>query len=139
MSSIANRRADDLLLETMLAPPPLEEARRSLEFWSRRRSCLPFYRLRDRREADEMIRRWRMRLAAAERAHFGTGLFGLIRRVLARDRLSWGVWQEPTLVALAWRLVPRRVALVAVAALAVVLASLATVGLGVIVLVLQAA
>jgi len=138
MSSIADRRADDLLLEKMLAPPPLEQARGSLEFWSQRRSGLPFYRIRERREADEMIRRWRMRLAAAERARFGTGLFGLIRRLLARERGSWGVWQEPTLVALAWRLVPRHVALVALAALGIVLASLAAIGLGVIVLVLQA-
>lgn len=85
-----------------------------------------------------MIRRWRLRLAAAERARFGTGLLGLIRRLLARERLSWAVRQEPALVALAWRLVPRQVALVAVAALAVMLASLAAIGVGVIALVLQA-
>ena len=139
MSSIANRRADDLLLETMLAPPPLEQARSSLEFWSRRRSGLAFYRLRDRREADEMIRRWRMRLAAAERARFGTGLIGLIRRLLAREQRPWAIWQEPALVALAWRFLPRQVALVAVAALAVTLVSLAAIGFGLIALVLQAA
>jgi hypothetical protein len=139
MSSIADRHSDDRLLEKMLAPPPLEQARRSLEFWSQRRSGLPFYRLTDRREADEMIRRWRMRLAAAERAHFGAGLFGLVRRLLARDQRSWAVWQEPTLALLVWRLVPRQVALIAIAALAVVLVSLAAIGLGVIALVLQAA
>jgi hypothetical protein len=139
VSSIADRHADDLLLEKMLAPPPLEQAHSSLEFWSQRRSGLPFYRLRDRREADEMIRRWRMRLAAAERARFGTGRFGLVRRLLARERRSWGLWREPTLIALAWRLVPRNVALVALAALGLMLASLATIGLGVIVVVLQAA
>jgi hypothetical protein len=139
MSSIADRHADDLLLEKMLAPPPLEQARRSLEFWSRRRSGLPFYRLRDRREADEMIRRSRMRLAAAERARFGTGIFGLIRRLLAGERRSRLIWQERTLVALAWSVVPRRVAVFAVAALGLVLASFAAIGLGVILLVLQAA
>ena len=139
MSSIADRHADDLLLEKMQAPPSLEQARSSFEFWSQRRGGLPFYRLSDRREADEMIRRWRMRLVAAERARFGTGLFGLIRRLLARERVSWTVWQEPALVALAWRLVPRQVALVAVAALAVVLVSLAAIGFGLIALVLQAA
>jgi hypothetical protein len=139
MSSIADRHSDDRLLEKMLAPPPLEQARRSLEFWSQRRSGLPFYRLTDRREADEMIRRWRMRLAAAERAHFGTGLIGLVRRLLAREQRSWAVWQEPTLALLVWRLVPRQVALIAIAALAVVLVSLAAIGLGVIALVLQAA
>ena len=122
-----------------MAPPPLEQARSSLEFWRQRRSGLPFYRLSDRREADEMIRRWRTRLAAAERARFGTGLFGLIRRLLARERRSSTGWQEPPLVVLAWRLVPRQVALVAVAALAVVLVSLAAIGFGIIALVLQAA
>ena len=86
-----------------------------------------------------MVRRWRTRLAAAERARFGTGLFGLIRRLLAREQRSWAVWQEPTLVVLAWRLVPRRVALAVLATLGVVLASLAAIGLGVILLVLQAA
>jgi len=120
-----------------MAPPPLEQARSSLEFWSQRRSGLPFYRLSERREADEMIRRWRTRLAAAERARFGTGLLGLIRRLLAREQRSWAVWQEPALVVLAWRLVPRQVAVVAIAALAVVLVSLAAIG--VIALVLQAA
>jgi hypothetical protein len=139
MSTVANRHPDEHLLEKMLAPPPLEQARASLEFWSQRRSGLPFYRLRDRREADEMVRRWRTRLAAAERARFGTGLLGQIRRLLALEQPSWPIWQTRTLVALALRAVPRRVALVAMAALGVVLASLAAIGLGVIVLVLQAA
>jgi hypothetical protein len=139
MSSVANRRADELLLEQMLAPPPLEQARTSLDFWLRRRNDLPFYRRRDRREADEMIRRWRTRLAAAERARFGTGLFGQVRRLLALDQWSWPIWEPRTLVALAWRVVPRRAALVALAALGVMLVSLAAIGLGVILLVLQAA
>jgi hypothetical protein len=122
----------------MLAPPPLEQARASLEYWSQRRSGLPFYRLRDRREADEMIRRWRTRLAAAERARFGTGLVGLFRRLLAREQPPWTVWQGPALIALAWRFMPRPVALAALAALSVVLVSLAAIGLGLVVLVLQA-
>lgn len=86
-----------------------------------------------------MIRRWRTRLAAAERARFGTGLFGQIRRLLAVEQRSWPIWQERTLVAFAWRVVPRRLALVALAALGAVLVSLVAIGLGVIVLVLQAA
>jgi hypothetical protein len=138
MSSLVNRRADEVLLEQMLAPPPLEQAHTSLEFWSQRRSRLPIYRRRDRREADEMIRRWRVRLAAAERARFGTGLFGQIRRLLTLEQRSWPFWRTRTLVALAWRIVPRRAALVALAALGVVLVSLVAIGLGVIVLVLQA-
>lgn len=138
MSSVVNRHADEVLLEKMLAPPPLEQARASLEFWAQRRNGLPVYRRRDRREADEMIRRWRTRLAAAERARFGTGLFGLVRRLLAREQGPWPIWQERTLVAHAWRIVPRRIALVAMAALGVVVVSLATIGLGIIILVLQA-
>jgi hypothetical protein len=134
---VTDRHADDLLLRKMLAPPPLEQARTSLEFWSARRSGLPLYRLRDRREADEMIRRWRTRVAAAERARFGTGLLGLIRRLLALEP-PWPIWQKRTLVALAWTVVPRRAAVVAMAALGVVLFSLAAMGLGLIVLVLQA-
>jgi hypothetical protein len=138
MSSVVNRHADELLLEKMLAPPPLEQARASLEFWTRRRSGLPFYRLRERREADEMIRRWRTRLAAAESARFGTGLVGLFRRLLAREQPPWTIWQERTLIALAWRFMPRPVAAAALAALGVVLVSLAAIGLGLVVLVLQA-
>jgi hypothetical protein len=138
MSAVANRHADEVLLEKMLAPPPLEQARASLEFWIQRRSGLAIYRRRDRREADEMIRRWRTRLAAAERARFGTGLFGLIRRLLAREQGPWPIFQEGTLIAIVWRVLPHRVALVAMAVLGVVLVSLAAIGLGVIVLVLQA-
>jgi len=138
MSSVVNRRADELLLEKMLAPLPLEQARASLAFWSERRGRLPFYCLRDRREADEMIRRWRTRLAAAERARFGTGILGQIRRLLALEPPSWPISQKRTLVALAWAVVPRRAAVVAMAALGVVLFSLAAMGLGLIVLVLQA-
>jgi len=137
MSSVVNRHVDEILVEKMLAPPPLEQARASLEFWSQRRSGLPFYRRRDRREADEMVRRWRTRLAAAERARFGTGLFGLFRRLLAREQPPW-IWQEQTLIALAWRFMPRPVAVAALAALGVVLVSLAAIGLGLVVLVLQA-
>jgi hypothetical protein len=85
-----------------------------------------------------MIRRWRTRVAAAERARFGTGLLGQIRRLLALEPPSWPIWQKRTLVALAWTFVPRRAAVVAMAALGVVLFSLAAMGLGLIVLVLQA-
>ncbi len=85
-----------------------------------------------------MIRRWRTRLAAAERARFGTGIFALIRRLLAREQGPWPIWQERAFVAIVWKVVPRPVALAAVAALGLVLASLAALGLGLIVLVLQA-
>jgi hypothetical protein len=88
MKLVAIRDADEFLLQEMLAPPPLEQARSSLEFWRLRRKVLPFYRRKERREADEMIHRWRARVAAAERARFGTGLFGQVRRRLAREPLA---------------------------------------------------
>ena len=51
MKVVATRDADEFLVQEMLAPPPLEQARSSLEFWRRRRKVLPFYRRRERREA----------------------------------------------------------------------------------------
>ena len=52
-----------------------------------------------------MTRRWRLRVAAAERVRYGTGPIGLLRRLLAGDRPSWLV---PSATALAWRFVSRR-------------------------------
>ena len=113
----ASEDADRILLATMTAPPPLEQARDSLEFWTRRRASLPVYRRSARREADEMIRRCRARVAEAERRRYGTGLLGLLRRMLAGDGPSWsGV--RLGVAGLVWMLVPRRL-LVFVAAVAV--------------------
>jgi len=108
---VAFRDPDELLIAAMTAPPPLADARGSLEFWRRRRAALPFYRLRARREANEMTRRWRLRVAAAERVRYGTGPIGLLRRLLAGDRPSWLV---PSATALAWRFVSRRLVLGAI-------------------------
>jgi len=135
---VVSRHADELLLEKMLAPPPLEQARSSLEFWRQRRRRLPFFRIAERREADEMIRRWRARVEAAERARFGTGLYGRIRRLLVLEPPPyWPVGPKTALVAFAWRMLPRRLAMIAVAALGVMLISLVALGLGVAILVLQ--
>jgi hypothetical protein len=134
---VVSRHADELLLEKMLAPPPLEQARSSLEFWRQRRRRLPFFRLAERREADEMIRRWRARVEAAERARFGTGLYGRIRRLLVLETPYWPVGTKTALVAFAWRMLPRRLAMIAVAALGVMLISLVALGLGIAILVLQ--
>jgi hypothetical protein len=136
---VVNPHADELLLEKMLAPPPLEQARSSLEFWRQRRRRLPFFRLAERREADEMIRRWRIRVEAAERARFGTGLYGRIRRLLVLETPYWPFGPKTALVAFAWRMLPRRLAMVALAALGVMLISLVALGLGVAILVLQVA
>ena len=48
------RDPDHLLIERMLAPPPLEDARSSLDYWRRRRKSLPLYRRAARREAKEI-------------------------------------------------------------------------------------
>ena len=138
MKFVAIRDADELLVQSMLAPPPLEQARSSLEFWRERRKVLPLYRRRERREADEMIQRWRARVAAAERARFGTGLFGQVRRLLAREPLSLPFARESAFVAFLWSILPRRIALVAVASLAAFFVATVGVGLGLTILVLHA-
>jgi hypothetical protein len=138
MKHVAIRDADELLVQSMLAPPPLEQARSSLEFWRERRKVLPLYRRRERREADEMIQRWRARVAAAERARFGTGLFGQIHRWLAVEPLSWPFPRERAFFAFLWSILPRRIALVAVASLGAFFVATVGVGLGLTILVLHA-
>ena len=139
MKLVAGHDADELLVQEMLAPLPLDQARSSLEFWRGRRKVLPFYRLRERREADEMIDRWRARVAAAERARFGTGLFGRVRRSLALEPLAWPVGRKWALLAFVWSILPRRLALVAIAVLGAFFLTLVGFGLGLTILVLQAA
>ena len=137
MKLVAIRDADELLVQSMLAPPPLEQARSSLEFWRERRKVLPLYRRRERREADEMIKRWGARVAAAERARFGTGLFGQIRRRLALEPLSWPFPRERAFFTFLWSILPRRIALVAVASLGAFFVATVGVGLGLTILVLH--
>ena len=108
---------DLLLIEAMREPPALEQARSSLDFWRRRRSALPIYRWNARREANEMLGRWQERVLAAERRRYGTGLSGLVSRLLAGDAPSW--WLSVSgLRGLAWRLVPRRLVVLAAAVVA---------------------
>jgi hypothetical protein len=129
--------SDQLLLDEMLRPPPLEQARRSLEFWQRRRRRLPLYRWNARKEADEMIRRCRERLIAAERLHYGTGVVGIVRRLLAFEPPLWRFrWLALTM--LVWRAVPRRLSLALVAAASAALLLAFAVGVVLIALVLQA-
>jgi hypothetical protein len=139
MKLVAIRDTDELLVQEMLAPLPLEQARSSLEFWRERRKVLPFYRRTERREADEMIRRWRARVAAAERARFGTGLFGQIRRRLAHEPLLWPFPRERAFFAFLWSLLPRRIALVAVASLGAFFVATIGIGLALTILVLHVA
>lgn len=127
------RDPDLQLVEAMLAPPPLEDARQSLDYWESRRRALPLYRRAARREAREMAARWESRVEAAERLRFEATVAGRILRALGlsglvalRARLTKG-----RVLAFAWAVVPRRFKLVAagVAAawLVVVIAMLTTV------------
>jgi hypothetical protein len=101
---------DLVVIQEMLAPPPLEDARSSLEFWERRRKSLPVYRVSARREAKVMAGRWQARVIDAELVRFEGTLFG---RVLKRMGVS-RVWVQRGSVGrglmfdLAWTLLSRR-------------------------------
>jgi hypothetical protein len=104
----AQRDPDLLLIEEMLAPPPLEDARNSLEYWQRRRKVLPLYRLAARREAKQMTVQWQETVRAAERARFeaspvgrllaAIGISGrwVFRAQRARDVVLWIAWAFAT-------------------------------------------
>jgi hypothetical protein len=109
------RDPDLLLVKQMLAPPSVDDARSSLEYWQRRREALPVYRRAARREAKEMAARWHDRLLAAEQLRFEASLAG---RLLARVGISrlWLLRARFTklgVISLAWSFVPRKVKLVA--------------------------
>jgi hypothetical protein len=101
---------DLVVIQEMLAPPPLEDARSSLEFWERRRKSLPVYRVSARREAKVMAGRWQARVIDAELVRFERTIFG---RVLKRMGVS-RVWVQRGSVGrglmfdLAWTLLSRR-------------------------------
>jgi hypothetical protein len=109
------RDPDLLLVKQMLAPPSVDDARSSLEYWQRRREALPVYRRAARREAKEMAARWHDRLRAAEQVRFEASLAG---RLLARVGISrlWLLrarFAKLGVISLAWSFVPRKVKLVA--------------------------
>jgi hypothetical protein len=105
---------DLLLVETMLAPPPLDDARSSLEYWERRRHDLPLYKRGARREAKEMTTRWEARVRAAERVRFESSLFGRLLTAVGLSRLwlTRSQLRKQGLLRLAWGLVPRKLKLV---------------------------
>jgi hypothetical protein len=116
----AQRDPDLLLVEVMSAPPPLDDARRSLEYWVRRHKALPLYHRRARREAREMAARWEERVRAAELARFESSVVG---RLVAWLGLSSAFvhrvrFTKRGVVVLAWALVPRRFKLIAAGVLA---------------------
>jgi hypothetical protein len=106
---------DLVLVEAMLAPPALEDARSSLDYWERRQRGLPVYRRAARREAREMAARWETRVRAAERVRFEATLAGRVLVWLGLSRFFVGPvrltkWR---LISFAWVLVPSRIKLVA--------------------------
>src|SRR5262245_41921805 len=111
--------ADTVLIQELLAPPPVEDARRSLEFWTARRRSLPLYRRAARREAGEMADRWRERLAAAERARFQASWRGRALAALGVADLPRFGLLAPLVLRFAWRFAPPQLRVVALAALAI--------------------
>jgi hypothetical protein len=109
---------DLLLIQAMQAPPPLEDARRSLEYWEQRRRALPVYRRAARREARELAERWSDRVRAAERARFEVSVAGRILGALGLSYVRFAWPARRGLLAFAWLLVPRRMKLVAAGLLA---------------------
>jgi len=101
---------DLVVIQEMLAPPPLEDARSSLEFWQRRRKSLPLYRVSARREAKVMAGRWQERVIDAELVRFERTLFGrLLKRFgVSRLWLQRGSVGRGVLFDVAWMLVARR-------------------------------
>jgi hypothetical protein len=119
----ADRDPDLLLVEQMLAPPPLDEARRSLEYWQRRQRQLPFYRRAERREARTMASRCEERVRAAEQARFEASAVGRLLTALGISSLWLRRMRsaEPVLFWLAWAFVMRRIRFLAVGLLGVAL------------------
>lgn len=113
---MGSRRDPDLVLvEAMLAPPPLEDARRSLTYWEERRRRLPVYQRAARREAREMAARWQGRVREAELLRFEATVAGRILKAVGLSRLYGRVLpvSKGRLLGVAWAVVPRRVKLVA--------------------------
>jgi hypothetical protein len=94
---------DLVLVDELLAPPPLEDARRSLEFWRSRKRALPLYKRSARREADVMIARWQTRVREAERARFDSTPLGWVLRKLWPGRI---MIDRRTVVGFAWKSTP---------------------------------
>ena len=110
----SQRDPDLVLLDEMLAPPPLEDARRSLEYWQNRRRALPLYRRQARREAVEMATRWEMRVHAAQQARFDSSLAGRVLAALGIRLYAWRFrFTTRGVLSLAWAAVPRPVKLAA--------------------------
>jgi hypothetical protein len=116
----SDRDPDLLLIESMLAPPPLDDARRSLDYWRGRGKALPVYRRGARREAREMAARWENRVRAAELAQFEASPVGRLMAALGIPTrwVQLVRMGKRAVVLLAWALVPWRLKLFAGAVVA---------------------
>ena len=65
----------------------LAEMRESLAYWEDRAQRLPLRAIRRRREAREMVVRWRARVAEAEREVYGRGVLGAIFMLVFERRM----------------------------------------------------
>lgn len=104
----------------MSAPPALDDARSSLEYWQRRRKALPVYRRSARREAREMALRWEERIVAAQQARFEASAVGRLLSAVGFTNV-WPYWirlRRKGLLGAAWIVVPPKLKLVAGAILA---------------------
>ena len=101
---------DLVVIQEMLAPPPVEDARSSLEFWQRRHRSLPLYRVSARREAKVMAGRWQERVIDAELVRFERTFFGgLLKRMgVSRIWVQRGSVGRGIVFDLAWTLLSRR-------------------------------
>lgn len=65
------RESDDALLADLTAPPSLEDAQESYQYWLTRQQELPRHKRHERAEAEQMAARWKQRLDAARRERYG--------------------------------------------------------------------
>jgi hypothetical protein len=91
---------DDRKLAALQAPPDLSDGVQSLAYWRERSRRLSWYRIRARREAERMTRRWEQRVRAALVSQRGVPLAvrasaGLL---VARTRLRWWSWRAAVVV-----------------------------------------
>jgi hypothetical protein len=115
---MAYRDPDLVLVESMLSPPELDDARSSLEYWRQRGKALPLYKRAARREAREMASRWEDRVRAARIARFEASPVGRFFAALGiptswLQRISTG-----GILAFLWMIVPPKLKLVAAAVVA---------------------
>ncbi|HYZ30598.1 MAG TPA: hypothetical protein VE570_16160 [Thermoleophilaceae bacterium] len=79
---------DDVLLKRLQAPPDLRDGIESLRYWRERSERLAWYRVRARREARVMSKRWEKRVRAALLARRGTPLGTRVSAALLLGRIS---------------------------------------------------